>query len=110
MSTRRKVKGLRSSSPGTRSHRPGYGCTRSPCRCGGLCWAHDPQLVEARRAARLKGGHGKSRVARLSKLVPPRLMKVYGVLETALSEVHERKITPQVAGAMAGLASAMVRS
>lgn len=71
--------------------------------------AHDPALADKRREAARLGGKGKARVARLGKLVPPRLMSVYDHLEEALGEVHRGELTPQQATAMAALAGAMVR-
>ena len=84
-----------------------------PCRAiansGGFCMAHDPALAEKRREAARLGGKGKARVARLGKLVPPRLMAVYDTLELALGQVYRGEIDARVATAMASLAGAMVR-
>jgi len=71
--------------------------------------AHDPALADKRREAARLGGKGKARVARLGKLVPPRLMSVYDHLEEALGQVHKSELDPRVATAMAALAGAMVR-
>ncbi|MGD0205287.1 MAG: hypothetical protein ABSB57_02435 [Dehalococcoidia bacterium] len=75
----------------------------------GLCLAHDPGLETKRQQARRRGGQNKARIARLAKLIPPRLMGVYDILEEALGEVHRGELTPQQATAMAALAGAMVR-
>jgi hypothetical protein len=84
-----------------------------PCQAqatkSGLCLAHDPSLEEKRRAARKTGGRNKARIARLGKLVPPRLIAVYDHLEEALGQVHKGELDPRVATAMAALAGAMVR-
>ncbi|MCJ7511211.1 MAG: hypothetical protein MUP14_10070, partial [Dehalococcoidia bacterium] len=84
-----------------------------PCRAianrSGFCMAHDPTLAEKRREAARQGGRNKARIARLGKLVPPRLMSVYETLEEALGQVHKGELTPQQATAMAALAGAMVR-
>ncbi len=84
-----------------------------PCRGiaykGGFCMAHDPALANKRREAARLGGKGKARIARLGKLVPPRLIAVYDHLEEALGQVHKGELSPQQATAMASLAGAMVR-
>jgi hypothetical protein len=84
-----------------------------PCRGiankSGFCMAHDPALAEKRREAARLGGKGKARIARLGKLVPPRLVPVYDHLEEALGQVHKGELDPRVATAMAALAGAMVR-
>jgi hypothetical protein len=84
-----------------------------PCRGiankSGFCMAHDPALADKRREAARLGGKGKARVARLGKLVPPRLVAVYDHLEEALSQVHKGELDPRAATAMAALAGAMVR-
>ncbi len=41
-------------------------------------------------------------------LVPPRLVSVYDALEAALTEVHDGRLDPKQASAMAALARAMV--
>jgi molecular chaperone GrpE (heat shock protein) len=71
--------------------------------------AHDPTLTEERREAARLGGKGKARIARLGKLVPPRLMSVYDALEEALGQVHDGQLDPRIAQAMSSLASAMVK-
>ena len=71
----------------------------------GRCIGHSPEAQEARR----QGGYGRSRAARAGKLLPVRLRPVAEILETALKEVHEGKLDPRVATAMASLAGALVR-
>lgn len=84
-----------------------------PCQAvatrSGLCLVHDPALEDKRQEARQRGGLNKARVARLGKLVPPRLMSVYDHLEEALGQVHKGELDARVATAMAALAGAMVR-
>jgi hypothetical protein len=84
-----------------------------PCRgianSSGFCMAHDPTLADKRREAARLGGKGKARIARLGKLMPPRLVSVYDHLEEALGQVHKGELDPRVATAMAALAGAMVR-
>jgi hypothetical protein len=71
----------------------------------GLCVGHAPQAQEARR----RGGRASARSARLGRLVPPRLLAVYDMLELALGGVYDGEVDPRVATAMASLAGAMVR-
>jgi len=70
---------------------------------------HSPTLREKAQEARRAGGYNSARAARLGKLVPPRLMSVYGRLEEALGQVHRGELDPRAATAMAALAGAMVR-
>lgn len=94
------------------SHRPsctalrkdGRPCT-APAAKDGLCVGHQPEAS----AARSKGGRNSAKAARLSKLIPPRLIPVFDRLEEALTQVHEGELDPRVATAMASLAGAMVR-
>jgi hypothetical protein len=71
--------------------------------------AHDPALADKRQEARRRGGQASARIARLGKLVPPRLMSVYDRLEEALGQVHDGQLDPRIAQAMSSLASAMVK-
>ena len=85
----------------------------SPCAGFALpgtsfCFAHDPERQAARAAARRKGGRNSAKVIRLRGLIPPRLLPVYETLEAALQEVHDGKLDPRRAVAMASLARAMV--
>jgi hypothetical protein len=84
-----------------------------PCRAPaitleGYCFMHDPGLVARRNEARRKGGKNSAKIIRLRGLIPPRLVVVYDKLENALGEVHEGKLNPQQASAMASIARAMV--
>ena len=90
------------------TRKDGQPCRATPTR-DGRCLAHSPALVDKRRAAYAKGGRNKSRHARLAKLVPPRLVPVFDLLEGALREVHAGDLDPPRAQAMASLAGAMVR-
>ena len=88
---------------------------RDGARCAGfalpgscLCFAHDPERQAARAASRRKGGRNSAKVIRLRGLIPPRLLPVYETLEAALQEVHDGKLDPRRAVAMASLARAMV--
>ncbi len=87
--------------------------TRKPCRGrpveSGYCFAHDPATKDKREAARVKGGENSSRVARLEKLLPSRLRPTFDRLEAAMKEVHEGRLDPRRATAMASVAGAMVK-
>ncbi len=89
----------------TKSGKP---CQGRP-RDSGYCFAHDPATKEEREAARVKGGQKSSRAARLEKLLPSRLRPTFDMLEAAMKEVHEGRLDPRQATAMASLAGAMVK-
>ena len=80
-----------------------------PCQAqsnsSGFCVGHSPAAQDARR----RGGAATSRASRAGKLLPSRLRPVVALLEKALGEVHEGKLDPRVATAMASLAGALVR-
>ena len=94
--------------PCSATRRDGLPC-RAPATIGPHCIGHAPSLADKRRQGRQRGGHNKARIARLGKLVPPRLIAVYDHLEEALGQVHKGELSPQQATAMAALAGAMVR-
>jgi hypothetical protein len=75
---------------------------------GAYCFTHDPTRAAARQAARQRGGHNRGAITRLRGLVPPRLLPIFDLLETALGEVHDGTLAPAQAAAMAALARAMV--
>src|SRR5687767_12346079 len=84
-----------------------------PCRAPALpdspyCFAHCPERAAARQAAYQRGGQNRANLRRLRRLVPPRLVTVYEQLEVALGEVHDGRLDPKQAVAMAALARAMV--
>ena len=87
--------------------------TGKPChgRPGesGYCFSHDPATKDKREAARVKGGENSSRAARLEKLLPSRLRPTFDRLEAAIKEVHEGRLNPSQATAMASLTGAMVK-
>lgn len=89
------------------TRRDGHPCT-APALASGYCFAHDPALAQKRATARANGGKNRAGAIRLHRLCPPRLSAVYAKLETALVEVHDGKLDPKVATAMAALARAMV--
>ena len=80
----------------------------TPCQARALvegrCIGHAPGAQEARRT----GGHSTSKAARASRLLPVRLRPIVQLLEGALQEVHEGKLAPQAAQALASLARAIV--
>lgn len=71
----------------------------------GLCVFHSPESAEARR----KGGLNSSKKARADKLLPLRLRPILTLLEKAISEVHDGKLEPRQAQAMASLGGAIVK-
>ena len=87
--------------------------TGKPCHGrpaeSGYCFAHDPATKDKREAARVKGGENSSHAARLEKLLPSRLRPTFDRLETAIKEVHEGRLDPRRATAMASVAGAMVK-
>lgn len=91
---------------GTR--RDGKPCAAQALPSDPYCWAHSEKLKAEREAARSEGGKHSAKAARLQKLMPPRLVPIFETLETALTEVHDGKITPPVAQAMGRLATALV--
>ena len=90
------------------TRKDGQPCRATPTR-DGRCLAHSPALADKRRAAYARGGHNKARHVRLARLMPPRLVPVFDVLERALAEVHDGDLDPPRAQAMAAVAGALVR-
>lgn len=81
---------------------------QAPAIDDGYCFAHSPARKAERDEARRRGGRNSAKVVRLRGMVPPRLLPVFDLLETALTECHEGKISPRQAQGMAALARAMV--
>lgn len=84
-------------------------------RCGGarlddvdVCWAHDPRLAEKRAEASRRGGRNSSKLIRLQKAMPPRLVPVFERLERAFEDVLAGRITARQATAAAAVARAMI--
>lgn len=76
----------------------------------GFCYFHDPRISQAdKQAQRARGGTNSSRVARMERMLPPRLRPVFERLETAMVEVVDGTLSPTRAQALASLASASVR-
>src|SRR5215211_1131941 len=92
---------------GTRSD--GSPCTSMIVLTSGKCFAHDEECRAERRAASSRGGQGKSRIARVEKLVPGTLRPVLALLLEALEETRRGECDPKVAGALAALAGAIVK-
>ena len=61
------------------------------------------------REARVRGGRGKSRTARVGKLVPATLRPVLNTLLEALEETRQGTMDPRVASAVAALAGAVCK-
>jgi hypothetical protein len=91
---------------GTR--RDGRPCAAPALADGPYCFAHAPERAADRQAAYRKGGLNRASIVRLRGLCPPRLVPVFEALEQALGEVHDGKLDPRQAVAMAALARAMV--
>ncbi len=82
---------------------------RGVARPSGFCFAHDPELQQARRDGHTRGGQNKSTPTRLGKLMPASLKPVLQKLMDGLDEVHDGTLDPRQASAMASLASAIGR-
>jgi hypothetical protein len=89
--------------------RNGLPCRSRPLPGKPFCFAHDPDLAEARRAGSSRGGQNKRTEARLSRIVPASLKPTLQQLFTALDEVHDGTLDPRQASAMASLAGAIAR-
>jgi hypothetical protein len=85
-----------------------------PCKARALgvdrpfCWAHAPELAAKRDAARANGGLRSQPLHRIRRTLPTRLSPVAQALEKALVEVHDGKLEPSRATAMAALARALI--
>ena len=91
------------------TRRDGGRCGSTVVLPSGYCPMHDPDRQAEMRAARVRGGRGKARTARLARLVPSTLKPVLAQLLDALEETHSGAITPAQAGALAALAGAIVK-
>lgn len=82
----------------------------TPCKAwavkDGLCVGHIAESIEGRA----KGGIHSSKKHRLDAMLPLRLRPVLELLEKALAEVHEGKLKPSEATAIASLAGAIVKT
>ena len=89
--------------------RSGAPCASAVVLPSGYCFLHDPDRQAEARAASAKGGQGRSRIARVEKLVPASLRPTLALLFTALEETHAGALDPRAASAMAALAGASGR-
>ncbi len=89
--------------------RNGEPCGSAVVLASGYCFLHDPDRHADARNASARGGQGKSRIARLDRLVPASLKPTIALLFTALEETHAGTLDPRQAGAMAALAGAISR-
>ncbi len=92
----------------------GHRSDGEPCRSpvvgeSGYCFAHDPERTEEAQRARRRGGYGSSAIQRTRNLAPASLRDVYTALEAAMGEVHDGRLAPARASAMAALARAMMQ-
>lgn len=89
--------------------RDGSRCSSMIVLPSGRCAMHDEDRQADVAAMRAKGGRGKSRIARVEKLVPASLRPTIATLFTALDEVHAGTLDPKQGQAMAALAGAIAR-
>jgi hypothetical protein len=75
---------------GTR--RDGRPCEAPVSGTSGYCYSHDESRAEERTATRERGGRNSAKLIRLRGLVPPRLVPIFDVLESALAEVHSGEL------------------
>ncbi|MGD9891718.1 MAG: hypothetical protein AB7R89_33515 [Dehalococcoidia bacterium] len=75
----------------------------------GYCFLHDPDRKAQARDASARGGKGKSRLARVERLVPSTLRPLLATLLDAVDETRRGDLDPKVASALAALAGAAVR-
>ena len=71
----------------------------------GFCPSHRPGAAENRAA----GGRASAKVQRLERKLPSRLRPVVDLLSKVLVEVHQGKLQPSQASAMAAVATALIR-
>lgn len=90
------------------ARRDGSVC-RGKARSSGYCFAHDPELQAVRAQGQRKGGHARSKLVRVRRIMPSHLSTIFDQLENALAETHDGDLQPRVATAMDSLASAMCR-
>ena len=91
------------------TRRDGSPCTSPLVGASGPCFAHDRDRQAEMREARVRGGRGKGRLARVEKLVPGTLRPVLALLLDALEQTHRGELDPKIATAVAALAGAVVR-
>jgi hypothetical protein len=91
---------------------PATTATGVPCRAApldsGWCFAHDPSLDDVRDEARKRGGRNSSTVARALADLPDPIAEALARLRVALRDVHDGKLTPARAAAVANVARAIV--
>jgi hypothetical protein len=75
----------------------------------GFCFAHDPNRKDAAAAGRRAGGRGRSKAARLQRLLAPRVSAICERLEPLIDELRSGKIDPRVATAMASVARTLAQ-
>jgi hypothetical protein len=86
----------------------GQPCTSPALPGSNWCFAHDPQRQQQRDEARRRGGYNRASALRIRRLVPPRLVSTYDILESALIAVRDGKLDARQGVAMASIAKAMV--
>lgn len=86
----------------------GARCAAPALTSSPYCYSHAPDRAGERAEARRRGGENRGNAARLRALVPPRLVPVFGKLESALEDVLAGRLEARQATAAAALARAMV--
>ena len=88
----------------------GQPCGSVVVLASGFCFLHDPDRQAEVRAVSAKGGRGKARIARASRLVPADIRPTLDLLLTVLRETYVGTVDPKVATACAAVASAICRT
>ena len=89
------------------TRKDGAPCSVRAIAGSAYCFAHDPAQAAARDAARCAGGRNKATHKRLAKIMPIRLLPVWGQLERALAAVLDGSLDPKQATAAAAVARAL---
>ena len=89
--------------------RGGTPCASVVVLPSGYCFLHDPDRQSEARAASARGGQGKSRIARVERLVPSTLRPVLALLLEVLEDARKGAIAPAQANAVASVAGAIVK-
>jgi len=92
--------------PCTAQKRDGSPCPANAMTGKILCFGHDPDQVEARRARSAQGGRNRSTVIRAEKNMPPSMRTVLATLLHALEGLKEGTIDPRQGAAIASVAAA----
>lgn len=88
----------------------GSPCTVAPLRSGAYCFAHSPDLADRRAAARVKGGHNRSNLARGARaaVASPPVATLIDRLTRALDDTLAGDLDARQANAAANVARALL--